>query len=400
MGLDVTKDILRSHKIRQGTSAGEQWKPPLTQRLLMSRFPPIDRGSTFSPEVDFVDFRLYPQGAKTSRSEKPKPKPSEVDPKVQNALLYIQGARDRGEDPSDEGFEVAHGLFNYAIKNYRSKQQLLSTIKDGFERAFLELERQLALADEHASRLGTMKPILSRQIRQEEFKNNQIINKLHQMQMEGKSTSVETRAEEVQDAERARAAEIAKITDDIRRVQKALEEHDMVYKLKRVGTGRVETIKAVEGVENQQALLVAEIRMISEDLRFNQAHQKELDEHESTQRAELKRLNGELAPMEELDASLDSQVKKLMRHRAIITIVRWSTKRSCRKLGAELSLRALSATFLECWFRGAQEHRWNRRAGVGSVTQSSGAGLAARLTTHSEKAVVNPKQTTGFSEIS
>lgn len=355
----------------------------------MSVLPPIGRGSTFTPEVDFVDFQLYPPGAATSLSEKTKPnkvKPSRVDPKVQNALLFIQGAHDRGEDPTDEGFEVAHGLFNYAIKNYRSKQQLLSTIKEGFERAFLELERHLALADEYASRLGTVKPILSKRIRQEEIKNNQIINKLHQLQMGGESTSVETRLEEVQDAARARAAQIASITDDIRIVHKGLEEHDMAYKLKRADIGRVETIQAVEDVETQRALLVAEIRMVSEDLRFNQAQQRKLDKHESSQRAKLIRLNEKLAPMEELDSSLDQQVKKLMRHLAIRKIVRWSTESYSKKSGAERTLRR----FVECWFR---------RAGLQSLTQSRCSSLVARLTTQSETAVVNPKQISGFSDI-
>ena len=159
-------------------------------------------------------------------------KKAAFEPKIQQALEFIQNSRDQEDRKSEEAFEVAHGLFNYVIKNYKPQRQLLSTIKTSFERAFVELERDLARADEHLSQLAIIKPLLSKKIQEQDMMNREISNRLTEFQESSKveNLSIEAQLEASKESLKQTNSTKIQTAKDIQLIQKALEAQDQVHR--------------------------------------------------------------------------------------------------------------------------------------------------------------------------
>lgn len=299
--------------------------------------PPIHRDAGLAITPDGipceVDFRLYPQLPQGDRPRRERKK-AVLEPKIQQALTFIQNSRDQEDRKSEEAFEVAHGLFNYVIKNYRSKGQVLSAIKTSFERAFVELERDLARVDEHSSQLAIIKPTLSRKIQEQDMMNRQIANRLTEFQESSKVENLSIEAQLEASKESRKQTNLTKIqtAKDIQLINKALAAQDEALKEKRLCNARVTLMQQVQEAEAKAALLMSEVKMVMEDLRFNQGQQEKLAVHQKTQRDELSRLNSQLdflAPRERL---LCDEVRQLMRNRSIQKIVSRTTDEKARSI--------------------------------------------------------------------
>merc|ERR1712086_655797 len=89
----------------------------------------------------------------------------------------------------------------------------------------------------------------------------------------------------------------------IQLINKALAAQDEALKEKRLCNARVTLMQQVQEADAKAALLMSEVKMVMEDLRFNQGQQEKLAVHQKTQRDELSRLNTQLdtlAPRERL----------------------------------------------------------------------------------------------------